>query len=273
MRVLVRGGGDLASGVILRMRRAGWDVLVTEVAEPRAVRRTVSFAQAIYSGGTMVEEISARRVQTLQEIEDALSDGIVPTLVDPGAEIRYRFRPQVLVDARMRKLPSELGRQASPLVIGLGPGFVAGTDCDAVVETNRGPFLGRVYWQGTAQADTGVPEKVGAFESERVLRSPQEGILEPLVEIGQVVRRADGVARVNGALISAPFDGVLRGLIQGGVLVHQSEKVGDVDPRGDPRVCWLVSDKALAVAGGVIEAILTWSAGKGIKKDGFAPGI
>lgn len=264
LRVLVRGGGDLASGVVLRMQRAGWNVLVTELAEPRVVRRSVSFAQAIYTGEVMVEEITARRVQTLQEVEDALAGGVVPVFVDPSAEIRHKFCPQVLVDARMRKLPSELGRQASLLVIGLGPGFVAGIDCDAVVETNRGPFLGRVYWQGKAQPDTGIPERVGSFEGERVLRSPQDGIFDPLAEIGQLVCREDGVARVNGELIVAPFDGVVRGLIQGGLHVRRGEKLGDVDPRGDPRVCWLVSDKALAVAGGVIEAVLTWKVAKGI---------
>lgn len=265
VRVLVRGGGDLASGVVLRMRRAGWDVLVTELALPRVVRRTVSFAEAIYNGEVVVEEISARRVQTLQEIEDALASGVVPVIVDPSAEIRHKYCPQVLVDARMRKLPSELGCQASLLVIGLGPGFFAGTDCDAVVETNRGPFLGRVYWQGTAQPDTGIPERVGSFQSERVLRSLRDGIFESLAEIGQLVRREDGVARVNGELIVAPFDGVVRGLIHGGLFVRRGEKVGDVDPRGDPRICWLVSDKALAVAGGVIEAVLTWKVAKGVR--------
>ena len=138
MRVMVRGGGDLASGVILRMRRAGWQVLVTELAQPRAVRRTVSFAQAVYSWESRVEEIIARRVQTGEEVEEAVSGGIVPVAVDPQASMREFFSPQVLVDARMRKLPSELGRDAAPLTIGLGPGFVAGADCDVVIENEIG---------------------------------------------------------------------------------------------------------------------------------------
>ncbi len=264
MRVLVRGGGDLASGVVLRMRRAGWDVLVTELPEPRVVRRTVSFAQAIYSMDTKVEEIFAKRVQTIEQIEAALVCGIVPVLVDPDAKILPNFAPRVLVDARMRKLPSELRNDVASLIIGLGPGFEAGKDCHAVVETNRGPLLGRVYWQGTAQADTGIPETVGGFQSERVLRAPQDGILETLAEIGQQLHQGDGVARVNGAVITAPFDGVLRGLMQRGLWVRSGEKVGDLDPRKDPSLCWLVSDKALAVAGGVLEAILTWIAREAI---------
>lgn len=260
MRVLVRGGGDLGSGVVLRIRRAGWDVLVTELPEPKVVRRTVSFAQAIYSQDVRVENIIARRVQTPEQIDDALADEVVPVLVDPDATIIPTFTPQVVVDARMRKLPSDLGSDVAPLIIGLGPGFVAGNDCHAVVETNRGPFLGRVYWHGTAQVDTGIPEIVGGFRGERVLRASQDGILEPLTEIGQLLRQGETVARVNDVLITAPFDGVLRGLMQGGLSVQNGEKVGDVDPRGDPRLCWLVSDKALAVAGGVLEVILTWLA-------------
>jgi len=262
MRVIVRGGGDLASGVIIRMRRAGWQVLVTELAQPKAVRRTVSFAQAVYSGEAQVEEIAARRVHTLTEADDALANGFVPVLVDPALTLGRAFRPHVLVDARMRKKTSGLGKDAALLVIGLGPGFTAGEDCHAVVETNRGPFLGRVYWQGSAQPDTGIPEGVGKYVGERVLRAPQLGVLEPAAEIGQMLKRGDLVARVGEAVIVAPFQGVLRGLIQQGLTVERGEKVGDIDPRSDARLCWIVSDKALAIGGGALEAVLTWMAGR-----------
>lgn len=263
LRILVRGGGDLASGAVLRMRRAGWHVLVVELAEPRAVRRAVSFAQAVYSGEVYVEDIAARLVSSEAEIETALASGVVPVMVDPLAEIREIFAPHVLVDGRMRKMRPELGKDAAPLVVGLGPGFSAGEDCHAVVETNRGPFLGRVYWHGTAQEDTGIPEGVGGAREERVLRSPGSGVFRPAAGIGQFVTRGQTVAWVENAAIIAPFDGILRGLLQGGLIVQEHEKVGDLDPRGDPRLCSLVSDKALAVGGGVVEAVLTWRAMKG----------
>lgn len=258
MRVMVRGGGDLASGVVLRMRRSGWQVLVVELAQPRAVRRTVSFAQAIYDNETRVEDVQARRVTTQKDIEKVLAEGLVPVVVDPQAVLRHTFAPQVIVDGRMRKQPSELERNSIPLVIGLGPGFIAGKDCHAVVETNRGPFLGRVYWEGPAQADTGIPEQVGGYQSERVLRAPQAGIFTAEAKIGQRLVAGEIVAQVDSEPILAPFNGILRGLIQTGLNVWSGEKIGDVDPRGDTNLCWIVSDKSLAVGGGVLEAILTW---------------
>jgi xanthine dehydrogenase accessory factor len=143
------------------------------------------------------------------------------------------------------------------LAIGLGPGFQAGLDCHAVIETNRGPALGRVIWQGGAQDDTGIPERVGAYRSERVLRAPAAGVLDAVAEIGALLAEGDLVARVGVAEVRAPFHGVLRGLLHPGLEVRTGEKIGDLDPRGDPALCWLVSDKALAVGGGVLEAILS----------------
>lgn len=258
LRILVRGGGDLASGVAARLHRAGWQVIVAELSRPMAVRRYVSFAQAVYDGEVQIEEITGRLVANFAEVKAVLNRGAVAVMVDPQAEVLRDFRPQVLVDGRMRKRPPEVGMEAAPLVIGLGPGFTAGIDCHAVIETNRGPFMGRVIREGPAQADTGVPEKVAGFQVERVLRAPAPGVLEPAVEIGAHLRSGDLVARVDGLPVTSPFEGVLRGLIYGGLVVHEGEKIGDIDPRGDARLCWMISDKSLAVGGGVLETILSF---------------
>jgi xanthine dehydrogenase accessory factor len=258
LRILVRGGGDLASGVVTRLHRAGWQVIVAELARPLAVRRYVAFAQAAYDGEIVIEEIRARLVENFQEAQHANVQGTVPVMVDPELSVQADFQPHVLVDGRMRKKAPELPITAAPLVVGLGPGFTAGKDCHAVIETNRGPFLGRVIWQGQAQPDTGIPERVGEYRAERVLRAPIDGTVEPLVEIGALVRAGEAVARVAGRAVFAPFDGVLRGLLSDGLIVRAGEKIGDVDPRGDTRLSRMVSDKALAIGGGVVEAILSW---------------
>ena len=258
MKILVRGGGDLASGVVVRLHRAGWQVIVTELPQPLAVRRYVSFAQAVYDGSVRVEEVPGQRANNLGEAQSILDQGSVAIMVDPSLELAKPFAPHVLIDGRMRKKSPESGLDAAPLVIGLGPGFTAGKDCHAVVETNRGPFLGRVIWEGQAQEDTGVPEVVGNYRNERVLRSPVNGVVEPLVDIGAHVREGETIARVAGQAVTAPFNGILRGLAHGGLAVNAGEKIGDVDPRDDPKLAWLVSDKSLSVGGGVLEAILSW---------------
>lgn len=260
LRFMVRGGGDLASGAALRLYRAGWQVVIVELPQPLVVRRLVSFAQAVFDGQAQVEDVTARLAVDMAGVEQILTQGGIPVLVDPALDCLHAFRPDVLVDGRMTKHAPETGLEAAPLVIGLGPGFTAGLDCHAVVETNRGPFLGRVIWQGQALPDTGIPEQVGEKRIERVLRAPVDGELEPSAQIGSVLKQGDLIARVAGRDVRAPFDGVLRGLVQGGLQVRAGTKIGDIDPRGDPRLSWLVSDKALAVAGGVLEAVLTWQA-------------
>jgi len=256
---LVRGGGDLASGAVARLHRAGFRVVVLELARPLAVRRLVSFAEAVYAGKIRVEEIGALRVDEVSEVEHAFSDEIVPVLVDPRASCLGQLRPRVLVDGRMRKSAPEIGRGAAALFIGLGPGFKAGEDCDAVVETKRGPHLGRVIWHGTAAADTRVPEPVAGFAEERVLRAPTAGEVRGLVSLGSTVRDGESVAEVDGVAVRAQFDGILRGLLHDGLRVEAGVKIGDIDPRGDPSLCTLISDKALAVGGGVVEAALSHS--------------
>ncbi len=255
--VIVRGGGDLASGVVYRLVKCGFPVLVTELARPLAIRRAVAFAEAVFAGEIAVEDMRARRVESVQEARVCWEAGEVPVLIDAEGASLAALRPPVVVDARMAKRNLGTRREDAPLVIGLGPGFVAGEDCHAVIETNRGHYLGRVIRHGSAQADTGKPGAVKGHVSDRVLRAPAEGYVEPLAEIGDTLKAEQIVGRVGRSPIRAPFDGVLRGLIHPSVPVFSGMKIGDVDPRGVRDHCFTVSEKALAVGGGVLEAILS----------------
>jgi xanthine dehydrogenase accessory factor len=254
--VVIRGGGDLATGAAARLHRAGFAVIITELLRPLVLRRTVALAEAVFSGETQVEDLLGRRAGSPALAKSFALQGLLPVLIDPECDCLPDLRPVALVDARMRKQPNELGLAAAPLVVGLGPGFVAGADCHAVVETRRGHRLGRVLWQGPAEADTRIPEAVGGQAARRVLRAPVDGVVEGLVEIGDPVKEGQVVIRMGGAEVRAPFDGVLRGLVHPGVEVPAGTKIGDVDPRGVPAYCWEISDKSLAVGGGVLEALL-----------------
>ncbi len=255
--VIIRGGGDLASGAILRVARAGIRLLVTELPQPLAVRRSVSFAQTVYAKKIEIEGITAKLSQGLDDLPALFDEEVIPVLVDPQAACLGRMHPQVVVDARMLKRPPELAYPAEWFTIGLGPGFIAGGNCDAAVETKRGHFLGRVYWHGTPEPDTGKPEPVEDRESARVLRAPGDGILQTLVDIGDIVQQGAPLARIGNDVIYAQFSGIVRGMLMGGLYVNQGMKIGDLDPRSDPKLCTMVSDKALAVGGGVLEAILS----------------
>lgn len=257
MLVLIRGGGDLASGVAVRLHRSGFQVVITELAQPRVVRRSVSFAEAVFDSHAEVEGIMAEFLSDPQEIKTTLRAGIIPVLIDPDLEYLDILLPEIVVDARMLKAPPERGKELATLVIGLGPGFIAGENCHAVVETNRGHDLGRVIWSGPPQADTGIPGEVQGIASERVLRAPADGELVSGAKIGDQVKKDDVIALVGGQAILAPFDGVLRGLLNPGSTVDQGLKIGDVDPRDNPDVVNQVSDKSRAIGGGVLEAILS----------------
>jgi xanthine dehydrogenase accessory factor len=254
--VLIRGGGDLATGVAARLHRAGFAVVVTELHQPLVLRRTVALAEAVFRGETSVEDLTGRRVGSPARALEEAQRGIIPVLIDPECDSLEELRPVALVDARMRKLPNELGLGAAGLVVGLGPGFVAGEDCHAVVETKRGHRLGRVLWNGPAEADTRVPEAVEGHAARRVLRAPADGAVDTQHDIGALLTEGQVVARVGGVEVRAPFDGVLRGLIHPGLSVPAGTKIGDVDPRGEVSTCLEISDKALAVGGGVLEALL-----------------
>jgi xanthine dehydrogenase accessory factor len=255
--VMVRGGGDLASGAILRLARAGISVIVTELKEPLAVRRSVSFSRAVYDREVMVEEVPVKLVGSPGEARNLVARKIIPVLIDPKAESRQELHPVVIVDGRMTKQIPDLPADCAQLFIGLGPGFVAGENCHAVVETRRGPTLGRVIWSGAAEKDTGLPDTVYNFQAERVLRAPADGHLETFFKIGEHIDAGGVIAQVDGIPLRAPFSGVLRGLLRPGAVVWLGMKIGDMDPRDIPELVDFVSDKALAVGGGVLEAVLT----------------
>jgi xanthine dehydrogenase accessory factor len=251
--ILIRGGGDLASGIALRLSRSGFKVVIAELPNPLAVRRTVSFSEAVYAGEIIIEGLCARLVDSPAEAYELVRQGIIPVVIDPQAAILNDGYFSVLIDARLLKLRADNSLSSAPLVIGLGPGFTCGENCHAVVETQRGHFLGRVYWSGSASDDTGQPEG----DARRVLRAPLEGILTGHAQIGDHVEAGQVIAEVGGEKIAAPFAGVLRGLIRPGVAIQKGVKIGDIDPRNEPSYCFTGSDKALSIAGGVLEAILS----------------
>lgn len=254
---LIWGGGDLASGVALRLFRVGIRVLVVETTQPLAVRRSVSFAQAVYDGETQIEDVIGKLIETPCEMKECWTQGIIPVIVDPELSFLKEYQPLVLIDARMRKRHVDLPLDMAALITGLGPGFVVDENCHAAIETNRGHFLGRVYWEGSPEPDSGIPGKVQAYAKERVLHAPAPGEVVTHVKIGDAVKAGDIILSIEGETVPAPFDGIVRGLIHPGITVRKGMKVGDVDPRPEPFRCWYVSEKSLAIGGGVLEAILT----------------
>ncbi|HRN68216.1 MAG TPA: selenium-dependent molybdenum cofactor biosynthesis protein YqeB [Promineifilum sp.] len=260
--ILLRGGGDLATGVAYRLHHAGFPVVVTELPNPLVVRRRVALATAALEGEITVESLRAVRVETLDEAWTLAATGVIPVLVAPdislllNSSLVTRHSSFVIVDARMAKRNIDTRITDAPLVIALGPGFTAGVDCHAVIETNRGHCLGRVIWRGAAEANTGTPGIIAGKGRERVLRATAPGTVSWRVEIGDWVREGERLGDVAGQPVVAPFDGVVRGLIAPGTVVPVGLKIGDIDPRDDISAAFTISDKALAIGGGVLEAIL-----------------
>jgi xanthine dehydrogenase accessory factor len=278
--VAVKGAGDLASGVIHRLVRAGFAVMATELAQPTVVRRTVAFAEAVALGTITVEGVTARLVTSQEEVYAAIARGEAPVVVDADGTMLKQIRPTVLVEATLSKYNSGVTMDDAPIVIALGPGFEAGKDVHAVIETNRGHNLGRVYLNGSAEPDTGVPGAIGGYTIERLLRAPCAGKLYAVRQIGDLVQANETVAIVDTgnpfvhsrgdpggrprtlwshsspAPVTAAITGILRGLVRDGLDVTQGMKVGDIDPRAAREHCFTISDKSRAIAGGVLEAIL-----------------
>lgn len=256
MKVLIRGAGDIASGIALRLHRAGMQVVMTDLPAPTAIRRTVCFSQAILLGEMTVEDVTARRADSVEEAESLLRRGLIPVLADPDCACRAQLRPDALVDTILAKRNLGTKIDDAPVVVGIGPGFTAGEDCHAVIETMRGHTLGRVIYSGRAIPNTNVPGLIGGFAGERVLRAPADGAFRSVRRIGDLVKAGDVAGYVSGEPMVCTIDGVLRGLIADGIPVRKGMKSGDVDPRGNVENCYTVSDKATAVGGGVLEAIL-----------------
>lgn len=256
--ILLKGAGDLGTGIAWRLRKAGFPLVFTELPLPLVVRRTVAFASAMYDGSIAVEGVTAWRAENFGEAKKLLDDGIIPVLADPETRAREFFKPRILIDAVMAKRNTGTRITDAPFVIALGPGFTPNVDCHAVIETNRGHNLGRVYWTHPAEPNTHTPGEIGGESDKRVLRAPKDGKIKEIKRLGDAVMRGEVIARVGEADVVAPFDGVLRGLMHDELTVRVGMKIGDVDPRARREHCFTISDKSLAVGGGVVEAVLTW---------------
>ncbi len=257
--IIMKGAGEMASGVACRLRRSGFRrILMLETASPLAVRREVSFCEAVHDGRKAVEGIEAVRVDDGEGLADAWEGGMIAVLVDPKGDSVRRMRPDILIDATIAKRNLGIAITDAPLVIALGPGFTAGRDCHLVIETNRGHNLGRLIASGEAEADTGIPGNIGGFTSERVLRAPASGTFTAGKRIGDRVVKGEVVGRVGTEAVSAPINGILRGLIRPGSQVTTGLKSGDIAPRGNATYCHTVSEKATALGGAVLEAILSF---------------
>ncbi len=254
--VVVRGGGDLATGTVSRLVNCGFRVVVLETAQPTVIRRTVAFAQAVFGGEAAVEGLTAVKAASVSECERLLLENKIPVLVDPDCTSLEELKPEALVDAILAKRNLGTSRDMARIVVGLGPGFFAGRDVHAVVETNRGHNLGRVFYDGAAEPNTGTPGSIAGYTSERIVRAPAAGVITTAADIGDHVAQGQELACAGGVPVYAPLTGVLRGMIQSGVRVKPGMKIGDVDPRDKKEYCYTVSEKARAIGGGVLEAIL-----------------
>ena len=253
--ILIKGAGDLASGVAVRLAHCGFPIVMTDLLHPTSIRRTVCFSEAILKGSYTVEDVTAERADSPDGIGSILARGNIAVLASPTPETLLSLKPDVVVDGILAK--KNLGTKITdaPVVIALGPGFTAGVDCHAVIETMRGHNLGRVILEGPAEPNTGIPGNIGGFTTERVLRAPKDGIFREIRHIGDMVTVGETVADVDGEPIHAPLSGVIRGLLPSGTPVHTGMKSGDIDPRPVLGHCYTVSDKARAIGGGVLEAI------------------
>lgn len=264
MLVLIKGAGDIASGIALRLWRAGINVVMTELPQPSSIRRTVCFSEAVRLGETKVEEVRAVRAADAADALRLLSKSVLPVIVDPAAVCIAALRPDVVVDAILAKTNTGTKITDAPGVVAVGPGFTAGEDCHAVVETMRGHTLGRVIWSGSAIPNTGVPGNIGGYTIERVMHSPCGGAFHALRQIGDTVEAGETVATVGGEPLKAKITGTLRGILPEGFEVPREHfKSADVDPRCRLFHCFTASDKALSVGGGVLEAVLMLTAAVG----------
>ncbi len=255
-RVVVRSGGDIATGTIFRLHQCGYRVLVLETSNPTAIRRTVSFSQAIFDGEMEIEDVVAVRCESLEDAQHIIEQNKIPVMVDSEGKCIPQYKPKLVVDGILAKKNLGTSKDMAPIVVGLGPGFYAGKDVHAVIETHRGHELGRVIYEGPALPNTGIPGVIGGRESERVNYSPADGKIIVYKDIESLVKEGEVIASVEGKPVVAQIDGMVRGMIQHGTTVFKGMKIADVDPRGEKVNCKTISDKARSIAGGVLEAFL-----------------
>lgn len=255
-RVYIRGAGDLASGIACRLYESGFQILMTDLEVPTTVRRSVAFSPAIYEGRAEVEGKLGVYCNSIQEVEKALLRKEISIVVDKEGSFLQAFKPNVVVDAIIAKKNIATKIDDAKIVIAVGPGFTAGEDCHCVIESMRGHHLGKCIYKGHAAPNTGIPGNIGGFTIERIIRATDNGEFKGIVKIGDRVISGQIVAYVGDTPVFAQIDGIIRGLLQNGVMVHRNMKSGDIDPRVEKENCYTVSDKARAIAGGVLEAIL-----------------
>ena len=253
--VVLKGGGDLATGIAHRLHRCGFRLVITEVGQPTVIRRSVAFANAVYNGEMTVEEVTAVLAKP-EQIESCWQNGTIPVVIDPDCKILREIKPWGLVDAILAKTNLGTNRSDAQVVVGVGPGFMAGHDVHRVVETMRGHELGRVITVGGARPNTGVPGDIGGYTVERLVKAPCAGVFRAVRSIGDMVCAGDVLAYVGDTAVTGKIGGVLRGLLHDNLHVTVGMKVGDIDPRAKVEHCWSISDKARAVGGGVLEALL-----------------
>ena len=252
----IKGAGEMASAIAWRLYMANMrNLFMMEVAHPLAVRREVSFCEAVHEGWKTVEAVEAVRVESVEAVKKAWTAGKIAVIVDPKWKMGTTLRPDVMIDAILAKKNLGTNPTEAPLVIGLGPGFTAGKDVHLVIETNRGHHLGRIITSGSAAPNTGIPGNIGGFTAERVLRAPTGGVFRARHAIGDTVQSGDIIGTVAGLEVTAKIGGVIRGIIRTGSTVPEGLKLGDIDPRGDTEYCHTISDKARAIGGSVLEAI------------------
>ena len=259
--IIVRGGGDLATGTIYKLKKSGFPVLILEAANPSAIRRNVAFCEAVYQGTQTVEDMTCHLAESPDQARQFLQEGKLTVLVDPAGESIQKLQPLAVIDGILAKKNLGTHRNMAPITVALGPGFTAGEDVDAVVETKRGHNLGRVLWHGCAAPNTGIPGIIGGYGRERVIHCPAKGILRNVKKIADLVSEGDVIAVVetrDGTVpVKATLNGILRGLIRDGYPVTPGFKMADIDPRAEERNnCFTISDKARCIAGGVLEAVL-----------------
>ena len=254
--IIVRGAGDIATGTIYRLYKAGFRVIALDIEAPTVIRRTVAFAQAIQDGMAVVEDVAARRCESIEEVCYCLKKGEIPVCVDPRGDMIRMVRPDAVVDAILAKKNLGTTRDMAKAVIALGPGFTAKEVVDAVIETNRGHHLGRILYEGMAARNTGIPGNIGGYTHERVIHAPDSGTIRLCHDIGDLVKKDECLALIGETPVISKLDGVLRGMIADGTSVKKGLKIADVDPRGDIAYCYTISDKARNISGGVLEAVM-----------------
>ena len=259
--LVVRGGGDIATGTVVKLCHCGFPVLILELPNPSAIRRNVAFCEAVYQGSKTVEDVTCHLAESSGKAAELLEEGKLAMLIDPQGSCLKEFRPLALVDGILAKRNLGTARDTAPITVALGPGFTAGKDVDAVIETQRGHDLGRVIYEGSAAPNTGIPGTIAGFGRERVIHSPADGILRNVASIADTVKKGQTIAVIEMAggevPVTASLDGLLRGLIRDGYPVTRGFKIADIDPRAEEyENCFTVSDKARCIAGGALEAIL-----------------